>query len=474
VPELATFPSGRPVALSELGYKTREFNGYRFSQRLAVTLGRDFFNLDSRKAILRINAASAPGIGTGAALSVFVNGGGAAAMPLSRDGAIIERRDLHLPMSLFRPGHNEILITADLPPADGANCIPEQQISPRFSLFSDSTLTLPEYARLSQFPDLGTFARTGSPYTDGGADAFDVVLMNRSADEVAAAWALLAKLAQASGHPLAPRFVQPGATMPAGDALIVGNHRTLARLPGVELPVKPAEMTAAWGIGLDTSPSPDPASPVNDDTSQLLAQIEAMRAAGQSSGETEAPAGDGDVRNRWQKIVKSGEKQSVVTSVSEAAEDAVTSMRRHFPAVFGQTKPAEVGLFSGGGPVPSGLLMQMESTVTPSRTWTILTAGGDGLLAESAALLVRRPYWDRLSGAATVWGPDPAATRSTEPATTYHRFDTDLRVSNLRLIAGNLMSEHVLWWTAGLLVLVAAFGLVTRSFLGNEQKSGHD
>ena len=34
-------------------------------------------------------------------------------------------------------------------------------------------------------------------------------------------------------------------------------------------------------------------------------------------------------------------------------------------------------------------------------------------------------------------------TRSIEPATTYHRFDSDLRLSNLRLIAGNLMSEYV-------------------------------
>ena len=131
----------------------------------------DFFNLDSRKAILRINAASAPGIGGGAALSIFVNGQPAAALPLSRMGEIIERRDLHLPMSLFRPGRNEILLAGDLPPAEGAPCLPEQSTAPRFSLFSDSTLTLPEYARLAQFPDLGTFARTGSPYTDGPAMA---------------------------------------------------------------------------------------------------------------------------------------------------------------------------------------------------------------------------------------------------------------------------------------------------------------
>jgi hypothetical protein len=472
LPDLATFPKGRAVALSELGYRTREFNGYRFTQTLAVTLAPDFFNLDSRKAILRINAASAPGIGEGAALSVFVNGQPAAALPLSRMGEIIERRDLHLPMSLFRPGRNEILLAGDLPPAEGAPCLPEQSTAPRFSLFSDSTLTLPEYARLAQFPDLGTFARTGSPYTDGTAHGFDLVLMSRSAEEVSAAWTLVARMAQAAGVPVSPRFSFHGSAIPAGDALIIGNHRSLSRLAGLDLPVSQSDLTAVWGIGTDRPIIPQQDQPESGEADEVLAQIEAMRSVGRSN--PAIGAGDSNARDRWEKIIKSAENRSVIGTVSAMAEDIVMSIRQQFPALFGHTPREETGLFSGGGPAPTGLLMQVESPVTPSRTWTILTAANDEQLMAGIERLVRRPYWNRLSGTATAWGADLAETRSIEPSTTYHRFDSDLRLSNLRLIAGNLMSEYVWYWTAGLLLLVASFGLVTRSFLSPRQDEKHD
>lgn len=472
LPDLATFPKGRPVPLADLGYKTREFSGYRFTQPLSVTLARDFFNLDSRKAILRINAASAPGIGAGSALSVFVNGQPAAALPLSRMGELIERRDLHLPMSLFRPGRNEILLAGDLPPAEGAPCLPEQSTAPRFSLFSDSTLMLPEYARLAQFPDLGTFARTGSPYTDGTADGFDLVLMSKSNEEVAAAWALAARMAQAAGTPVHPRFSFHGSTVPAGDALIIGNHRSLSRLAGLDLPVRQSDLTAAWGIGTDPSFVPAEEQPEQGEADEVLAQIEALRSVSRPGPDT--MAADSEARDRWHKIIKSGEDQSVINTVSAAAEDVVASVRQHFPAVFGQARREETDLFASGLSIPTGLLMQVESPVTPSRTWTILTAANDEQLAAGVERLVRRPYWDRLAGSATVWGADPAGTRSIEPSSTYHRFDSDLRLANLRLIAGNLMSEYVWYWTAGLLLLVASFGLVTRSFLGLGRGDNHD
>jgi hypothetical protein len=472
LPTLATFPKGRAVALSELGYKTREFNGYRFTQTLAVTLASDFFNLDSRKAILRINAASAPGIGAGAALSIFVNGQPAAALPLSRMGELIERRDLHLPMSLFRPGRNEILLAGDLPPAEGAPCLPEQSTTPRFSLFSDSSLTLPEYARLAQFPDLGTFARTGSPYTDGAGDGFDVVLMSKSAEEVSAAWALVARMAQIAGTPVSPRFTFRGSTLPAGDALIIGNHRSLSRLAGLELPVRQSDLIAAWGIDSEQPFILGQDQPENGEADEVLAQIEAMRNVSRTG--PKADTVDSVARNRWEKIIKSGEDHSVIGAVSATAEDIVTLVHQQFPAVFGQTRREETDLFAGGVSTPVGLLMQVQSPVTPSRTWTILTAANDDQLSASIERLVRRPYWDRLSGAATAWGPDPTQTRSIEPATTYHRFDSDLRLSNLRLIAGNLMSEYVWYWTAGLLLLVASFGLVTRSFLSPRRDDNHD
>ena len=189
---------------------------------------------------------------------------------------------------------------------------------------------------------------------------------------------------------------------------------------------------------------------------------------------TQAVAADSEARDRWHKIIKSGEDQSVINTVSAAAEDVVASVRQHFPAVFGQTRREETDLFASGLSIPTGLLMQVESPVTPSRTWTILTAANDEQLAAGVERLVRRPYWDRLAGSATVWGADPAGTRSIEPSSTYHRFDSDLRLSNLRLIAGNLMSEYVWYWTAGLLLLVASFGLVTRSFLGLGRGDNHD
>lgn len=127
-----------------------------------------------------------------------------------------------------------------------------------------------------------------------------------------------------------------GSTVPAGDALIIGNHRSLSRLAGLDLPVRQSDLTAAWGIGTDPSFVPAEEQPEQGEADEVLAQIEALRSVSRPGPDT--MAADSEARDRWHKIIKSGEDQSVINTVSAAAEDVVASVRQHFPAVFGQTR----------------------------------------------------------------------------------------------------------------------------------------
>ena len=70
-------------------------------------------------------------------------------------------------MGMFNPGRNRIAFEPLLHPADAETCraIGDQ---PMFTLFDDSRIEVPRFARLARQPDLRLFADRGFPYTAAG------------------------------------------------------------------------------------------------------------------------------------------------------------------------------------------------------------------------------------------------------------------------------------------------------------------
>ncbi|HWL53970.1 MAG TPA: cellulose biosynthesis cyclic di-GMP-binding regulatory protein BcsB, partial [Chthoniobacteraceae bacterium] len=247
---------------------------------------------------------------------------------------------LRLPLKLFTQGRNLVELSF-------LGGIGSQPVTDRLEVYSDSTLTLPDYAEPPTLPDLRITARTGYPLIgqpDGSEIA--VLLLEPAVEIVESAWTLMARLAQVSNTLL---YAAQYSTTPLETSdrhlIVVG---TLPNLP------------EPWQAAIPPTIFEDPLEPVvRQEGTNLKQFIDTLRASAKAAVNPRAP---------------------------QVAE----------PAPLTRTwKKQERGYLACEPPVPG------------EHGWLLLLSAPDApLLKQRTQELIHPAFWDRVEGKQVYWNEE--------------------------------------------------------------------
>ncbi|WP_185984667.1 cellulose biosynthesis cyclic di-GMP-binding regulatory protein BcsB [Aureimonas mangrovi] len=419
------------LRLSDLGVATQEFSGRRFRTEFTVGVPADFYAESYGEASFILDAAYSPAVLPGSHIDIYVNGNIATTVPIgSNEGAVLRNNPVGLTLRHFRPGVNTLAIEAILDTQADEACLPgtTSDDTNRFALFDSSRLVMPNFARISQRPNLAATAGTGYPY-NRSPDPVPLILGEISPSALSAASTFLSRLALVAGRPITVETGVSAVNAAAHDALFVG---AASRLPAGVLNEIGVSETLRSGWELDQN-------------------------APQTSGTQASMEGWSDrVGSRWQQPLLA------VDAWLEERFDLSTEMLSLRRRAEGNYVP----------PAQTSLLVAQGSDPTDERVWTVLTAPDAEALAQGVDTLTRQENWSELTGGVTLYQAGenaffqvPAQVTSLAPTQ-----PTSLR--NLRLVTANWLSENVLFYALLLALVSLVLGIMTTLFtsvLGRRQ-----
>jgi cellulose synthase operon protein B len=432
-------PNPRPVqregrvTLADLGFRTATHTGYRYAGSVTVRLPADFQPVADRVVTVRVDGRFEGEYGAGTALSIRVNDRASGILDLDRRSTPkLDRAEVRLPMTAFRPGDNSIEFEAVLYPAKAGDCLRNSR-KPSFTLAETTELEFPGFARVAVLPDLGIAARTGFPYArPGGPDrkgTFDLIVVGEGEAWKGAALTLMARMAQGADTLARPVPVIGWRDPGDRDALIAG---PVGELPDAAL--RAAGVPAGWltaalesGARMTAAVALDASLPEADRRRQI---------------ETLA-GGEGNAAARW--------RNEPVSPVDEGAWGWAVRQTRKLAAdlddlgLRASVAPAADPMARIGtdGRLPDTALLQFEGAPGTRSTWTVLT-GADSALAEKAVAALTAPArWDAVGGASLLWRSDGGTPVVLEAVETYGLISDRGDAGNLFLIAAAFLSHRI-------------------------------
>lgn len=246
-PQMLVSDFGYPVLADYAGHNAlSEDSVYKFSQldfatttvkgsephnmEITFSIPPDIFTHEDSQVELNLHLAYGAAMRNDSVLNILLNEQFQAAIPLTEPrGEIFEHYKIIIPLRSFQPGQNRIMFASRLMPLNTGKCTQVGLENLILTLFGDSTLHMPQADHFVAMPNLRLFSRTGFPYTvkaDGTELQVDVV--SKDSKTVAAAWTLLAKLAQRNWLPLYQVEMSFAAQKSDKNLVVVG---TLDKLP---------------------------------------------------------------------------------------------------------------------------------------------------------------------------------------------------------------------------------------------------
>ncbi|MES2310390.1 MAG: cellulose biosynthesis cyclic di-GMP-binding regulatory protein BcsB [Verrucomicrobiota bacterium] len=194
---------------SQLGFETSTFKGINRGVdtgvfRINLNAPADLYFHEDQQMELLLHFAHGAAFRKDCVLNVSINDVFSRAVQLSDEsGASYRNYKIEIPMRSLRPGSNILKITPQLVPLMTDFCAIIQEENLLFTLFEDSRLKIPKGSHFAQLPDLRLFSRTSFPFSSK-PDGSELTVQVASKDQatIAAAWTLLAKLAQKTGLPM--------------------------------------------------------------------------------------------------------------------------------------------------------------------------------------------------------------------------------------------------------------------------------
>lgn len=395
------------VSFARLGVETKTFDGMYGSQSLEFSLPPDLWAPENAYVHLKLQFAYGAGLREDSVVNVFLNDRFQAAIPLnSPNGGFYRDYDLAIPLASFKPGPNLIRFEAAMMPLITGKCVAINMQNLLFTLFSDSRIEIPNAAHVTNLPDLALFSRTGFPYTvPAQGQGMTLAITTASGSEAAAAWMLLAKLAQIQRVALIHVAYRVGVNALARDrdVLLVGEADHLPENLLAQAPLRLGRKTRA--------PYP----------------VEAL------------PPGPGEL-GVFEQVARYLRQLLRLTPAATTTQTTWVTQRGR-----------DLGVF--------GALMQYASPVNKDKVITVLTAANGAQLLAQTEALVHPGVWARLQDDLVLWNGerDFAAQRV---GTTFTVGSAGWTVK-----LGYLMSRAPWLWGILLGTLLMALALVTLRLL---------
>lgn len=228
----APLQTGVAYSFADLGYETQSFLGEASARMdIDLKLPPDTYFADDDLITLSLDFAYGAGLNHKSVLNVFVNGSFRSAISLQNpQGEAASGYEVRLPARAFKPGQNRISLEAELSKDQQGACAARNDRHLAFMVENSSLVRLPNAKRFVELPNLKTLSESGFPYTKVSEQPFTVRVADTSSETVAAAWTLVARLAQINGDEFRGvdfRFDnEPGNT----HTLLIGPRRALSDL----------------------------------------------------------------------------------------------------------------------------------------------------------------------------------------------------------------------------------------------------
>jgi hypothetical protein len=455
IPTSHWFAPDAPIAsgagrfkFSELGVRTQEFSGRRFTTQFMFGLPSDFYASAYGEATLLLDAAYSGEVLPGSHLDVFVNERIAATAPIATSGGeVLRHLPIRIPMTHFKPGANLIRFEAQLDTAADQLCPPggAANLSNRFAIFDTSEFIMPDFARIARLPDLAALTGSGFPYSRSTTPTA-LVVNEADSDALSAAAMLLARIAIAGGRIIPFDIASPS---------IIGERNAIFVAPADHAP---SEVLAQLGIDQSLRTTWTASKDFDVETARAAADP-----AGPSTGSPELPAGgELDTQatfSRWRNALSEGGGwRGDVSGLQDWAQRTF-----HFSGASLRFLPTADVAFAA--PAGSTIVLAQSQSPSGAGAWLLLTAPTQKLLRQGAEALTAQKQWSELAGHIVSYDGATGAL-TIQPVTTFSFFVTQpLSLSNLRLITANWLSDNILTYSVLLLLACILLGLVTALFL---------
>ncbi len=382
---------------------------------LMLWLPPDLYTNEYANVKIKLHMAYGAGMRKDSVLNIYLNNHFQTAIHLNNtDGSVFQNYEIDIPFRSFKPGPNAITFQARLIPSITGSCVFINDSNLLFTLFSDSTVTIPMAQHLVQLPNLKLFQNSGFPLNkDPYGSNLCVDLTNDNPDTIASAWILLGKLTQITGVALYKASLGYVANK-SKDILLVGTADQ------VNAPIMKNSPITFGKDGRITCPSP---------------LREPQRLAQDSSDMSWMPA--------WM-------------SQAFCTNPKTSTLKR---------KTVTINLDNSLGHYIS--LMEFESPFKKDNTIITVLASKPSLLYKGVRSIVKPNLWYNLHGSVAIWYPDGGHVWCQQVAQSYIIGNAG---TSTHLIYA--FSEHPFYWLITLIVLIGAFALTTYWLL-NRFKNRH-
>lgn len=417
----------RSFSFAELGIRSEQFSGRRYSSKYQFAVPGDFFADAYGQARLLVDAAYSDAILPGSLLNIYVNGNIAASVPFHAvGGAILNRLPINFTMRHFKAGLNDVQIEANLITAQDQVCLPGTTAdeTPRFALFDTSRFEVPQFARIAKRPDLDALVGTAFPY--GRVEEPMAIVMERGDLSILSATAnVLARMAISAGRAIPVTFLNAADAARQRNALFIGPINGIA--PGVLTQVGVDESSrTSWSAMPDGFNRQEEGGSVDVDVWRRQLDERGI--------------------GSWTR--RMGEWFSETFGITN-------DMLRFTPSDESGFVPSQSDvLVLAQGPNPAG-----------TGVWTLLSAPDAVSLEQGARALARQNIWRRPSGHLATLAND-YETVTSQPSANFSLVETvPPSLGNYRLIAANWLSTNILSYSLLFVLACIALGVTTSALL---------
>ena len=403
--------------LADLGFHTATAHGmHPDGFRLELNVPPDLFAPEDAVVELSLHMAYSAGLRHDSVLNIQLNDIFEAAIPLNDpNGGVFRAYKIAIPLRSFRAGHNVITFSPRPMPLVTGKCFFLQSGNLLVTLFDDSTLTVPAASHYTRLPNLQIFATTAFPYNvlpDGSSFALQV--SGQESGTVAAAWMLIAKLAQKASMPLYKAELSLAVPTGEKDLIVVS---PVDQVDDRLMAAAPMSLAPPYRVPYPTRVTLPPSAP----HPTFLGRLKAMFVG---------PVGDAGTPTP---------QQPVIAQVTQESE-------------LGQKKA----------------VMMFESPLHAKKTVVLFVAANALQLQQGMNRLVEPEFWENLRGDLVVWDDRPSSLAWQKAGPDYHvgKINFTPRVE--------YYFSHYPWlWVTSLLVLIGVFAIFTRIGLSRFKRKHH-
>lgn len=427
LPDAPMIYAATRIPFSQLGIRSEQFSGRRYHTSFQFAIPADFYAGSYGIARILLDAAYSSAVRPGSLINIYVNGNIAATLPITnQNGAILDKLPVKVTMRHFRPGLNEIAIDVELLTEQDAACLPgaTTNADPRFAIFGTSEFAMPDFARISQRPNLSALAGTGWPY---GRTEGPVALVSERSDmeSLTAAAEFLSRMALGAGRPIAVTFSTTADGARSANAIFLGPIGAIVPSVLGQVGIDATGGRSAWTRIPESGAAPQP-----DGIS-----IDAWR----------DQVGDGWLRDRLGAFERWMSETFSIT----------VDMLRFAPVRRSDFVPGQdVSLVVAQGPSPGG-----------DGLWTVVTAPDAQVLRRATGQLTTPRNWSRIDGAITTLGGDGLTVETVPVSTLSFVQSQPASFTNYRLIAANFLSSNILSYSLFLVLACLLLGVTTSGLL---------